>query len=132
MFFDSIQFKAMESGLSALNLKQEVITHNIANLDTPDYKMYEVDFGNALEQAYEKIKEKDPEDRKKDENVSYDFKAVVKRPDDISVLVDGNNVDIDEQSLELYSAYLQSSAIIQKMNAKISDIKYVLSQSNFK
>ena len=49
MFFDSIQFKAMESGLAALNMKQEVITHNIANLDTPDYKAYEVSFGNTLE-----------------------------------------------------------------------------------
>ena len=133
MFFDSIQFKAMESGLAALNMKQEAITHNIANLDTPDYKVYEVSFGNALERAYEAAKNDDENNsRKNNDKIEYDFKAVVKRPADISVLVDGNNVDIDEQSLELYSAYLQSSAIIQKMNAKISDIRYVLTQSNFK
>ncbi len=130
MFFDSIQFKAMESGLSALNMKQEIITHNIANIDTPDYKAYEINFGNMLERAYEADMMEDEEDR--DKTTSYDFKAKITRTDDISTRVDGNNVDIDEQSLELYSAYLQSSAIIQKMNAKISDVRYVLTQSNFK
>ncbi len=130
MFFDSIQFKAMESGLSALNMKQEIITHNIANIDTPDYKAYEIDFGNMLERAYAADMMEDEEDR--DKTTSYDFKAKITRTDDISTRVDGNNVDIDEQSLELYSAYLQSSAIIQKMNAKISDVRYVLTQSNFK
>lgn len=132
MFFDSIQFKAMESGLAALNMKQEVITHNIANLDTPDYKAYEVSFGNTLERAYEEAQRKDADEKTKDDKIDYDFKATVTRTGDISVLVDGNNVDIDEQSLELYSAYLQSAAIIQKMNSKISDIRYVLTQSNFK
>ncbi len=130
MFFDSIQFKAMESGLAALNMKQEVITHNIANIDTPDYKAYEVDFGNMLEKAYQSDMRDDEEVR--DKETSYDFKAKIKRTDDISTRVDGNNVDVDEQSLELYSTYIQSSAIIQKMNAKISDVRYVLTQSNFK
>lgn len=130
MFFDSIQFKAMESGLTALNMKQEVITHNIANIDTPDYKSYELNFGNMLEQAYQTNMKDDKDERKK--TSSYDFKVKVTKNTDTSVLVDGNNVDVDEQSLELYSTYLQSSAIIQKMNAKISDVRYVLTQSNFK
>lgn len=125
MFFDSIQFRAMECGLSALNLKQEVIAHNLANIDTPDYKSYEVNFKNVLEQTYQK--DKDDTER----NISYDFKAEVSKDKNLSVLVDGNNVDVDEQSLELYSTYVQSSAIIQKMNAKISDVRYVLTQANF-
>lgn len=128
MFYDSIQFKAMESGLTALNMKQEVISHNIANIDTPDYKSYELNFGNVLEQAYQSGLKKD--DAENNSN-AYDFKATVTRNSDTSVLVDGNNVDVDEQSLELYSTYLQSSAIIQKMNSKISDIRYVMTQANF-
>jgi flagellar basal-body rod protein FlgB len=115
----------MECGLSALNLKQEVISHNLANIDTPNYKSYEVNFENVLEQAYQS----DKDDTAK--NISYDFKAEVSKDNNLSVLVDGNNVDVDEQSLELYSTYVQSSAIIQKMNAKISDINYVLTQANF-
>lgn len=126
MFFDSLQFKAMECGLSALNLKQEVISHNIANIDTPDYKAYNVSFQNVLEDTYNAKDNQDSSDK-----LSYDFKAEISKDNNLSVLVDGNNVDVDEQSLELYSTYVQSSAIIEKMNAKISDIRYVLSQSNF-
>lgn len=129
MFFDSLQFKAMECGLSALNLKQEVISHNIANIDTPDYKAYNVSFQNVLEDTYNANNAKDNQDSS--DKLSYDFKAEISKDNNLSVLVDGNNVDVDEQSLELYSTYVQSSAIIEKMNAKISDIRYVLSQSNF-
>ena len=47
-------------------------------------------------------------------------------------MVDGNSVDIDKESLELYSTFVQSSAIIQKINAQFADYRYVLTQSNFK
>ena len=52
--------------------------------------------------------------------------------DTTEVLVDGNNVDVDKENLELYSTYLQSSAIINKMNSALSDLRYVLTNSNFK
>ena len=41
-------------------------------------------------------------------------------------------VDVDKENLELYSTYLQSSAIINKMNSALSDLRYVLTNSNFK
>lgn len=44
MYYDSISFKSMESGLAALNIKQKVHTQNIANIDTPDYKAKEYSF----------------------------------------------------------------------------------------
>jgi len=72
MFFDSLQFKAMECGLSALNLKQEVISHNIANIDTPDYKAYNVSFQNVLEDTYNAKNNQDSSDK-----LAYDFKAEI-------------------------------------------------------
>lgn len=129
MFFDSIHFKAMEGSLNALSTKQEVILTNIANVDTPDYKVKDFSFSNALENACAA-----PEishvgmDGKRD----YKFTGTITERDETSVLIDGNNVDIEEQSLELYSTYVQSSAIIQKMNMTIGDLRYVLTQANFK
>lgn len=38
MYLDSLAFKAMECGLKQLNIKQQIHTQNIANIDTPDYK----------------------------------------------------------------------------------------------
>ena len=49
MILDSLEFKAMESGIKAMAIKQQVHTHNIANIDTPDYKLKTFSFKNALE-----------------------------------------------------------------------------------
>ena len=48
MYLDSLAFKAMESGLKQLNIKQQIHTQNIANIDTPDYKYKYVTFENII------------------------------------------------------------------------------------
>ena len=60
------------------------------------------------------------------------FQAEVGTKDNVEVLVDGNNVDIENENLELYSAYIQQAATIQKMNSVISDYRYVLTNASFK
>lgn len=66
------------------------------------------------------------------DSVKYSFQAKVGVKDNVEVLVDGNNVDIETENLELYSAYIQQAATIQKMNAVISDYRYVLQNASFK
>ena len=117
MYLDSLAFKAMECGLKQLNIKQQIHTQNIANIDTPEYKY--VTFENTL-------------DEKIDGGRKYNFRAKVSEVEDTEVLVDGNNVDVDKENLELYSTYLQSSAIIRKMNSSIADLRYVLTNTNFR
>ncbi len=124
MILDSYQFKAMESGIKAMSIKQQVHTQNIANLDTPDYKVRTFSFGNALENQMKANENKD--------SVEYNFKAEVGMKDNVEVLVDGNNVDLEYENLELYSAYIQQAATIQKMNSVISDYRYVLQNASFK
>ena len=120
MILDSVTFKAMENGIKQMGIKQQVHTQNIANIDTPDYNYKTVTFKNTLEDAVEKGKKK------------YSFQTDVSEIYETDVLVDGNNVDVDKENLELYSAYIQSSAIISKLNAAINDVRYVLINSNFK
>ena len=124
MILDSFQFKAMESGIKAMSIKQQVHTQNIANLDTPDYKVKTFSFGNTLENQMKQNTKKD--------SMEYDFEAKVETKDNVEVLVDGNNVDLEYENLELYSAYIQQAATIQKMNSVISDYRYVLQNASFK
>lgn len=119
MILDSLEFKAMESGIKAMAIKQQVHTHNIANIDTPDYKLKTFSFKNALEDAI-------------DGKSEYKFEATVAERDNTEVLIDGNNVDVEAENLELYSAYIQSAATIQKMNSVVNDVRYVLTNANFK
>lgn len=119
MVLDSLQFKAMESGIKAMSLKQQIHTQNIANIDTPNYKLRTFSFENALENSI-------------GDNNKYKFEATVGQRDETEVQIDGNNVDVESENLELYRAYIQSAAIIQKMNSVISDTRYVMTNANFK
>lgn len=120
MYLDSIAFKAMENGIKQMAVKKEIHAQNIANIDTPDYNYKTVSFKNTLDDAVDKGKKK------------YCFQTDVSEIYETDVLVDGNNVDVDKENLELYSAYIQSSAIVNKLNASINDLKYVLTNSNFR
>lgn len=120
MYLDSIAFKAMESGIKQMAIKKEVHTQNIANIDTPDYNYKTVTFKNTLEDAMENGKKK------------YSFQTDVSEIYETDVLVDGNNVDVDKENLELYSAYIQQAAIVNKYNSAINDLRYVFTNSNFK
>ena len=123
MFMIHCSFGRWKAGFSDV-LKQQVHTQNIANVDTPDYKLREFSFGNALDGAIER--------RLENGNKEYAFEAKVTEQDQTEVLIDGNNVNLDSEGLELYSAYLQQAGIIQKMNSVFSDYNYVLSNTNFK
>lgn len=124
MLFNSLDFKALESSLNATYMKQEIISQNLANLDTPEYKAKEFSFENAMERAMGEA------DLKK--GGDYSFKAEITESKNTTVRVDGNNVDADKESMELYSAYLQSAYLVEKINAVISNYRYVLNQSQFK
>ncbi|MGN0622977.1 MAG: flagellar basal body rod protein FlgB [Oscillospiraceae bacterium] len=123
MLFDSLDFKAMEASLGALNTKQQVITQNLANIDTPGYKTQEVSFQDLLNE------ELDKDIRNKND---YAFETKIIQTEDTYFNPDGNNVDADKESLELYSTYLQSAYIIQKMNSTIGNYQYVLTNANFR
>lgn len=119
--FDSLEFKAMENSLSALWTKQQVIAQNLANVDTPNYKAKEVSFENVLDKEM-----LDRGDNK------YAFKTTITEEENTYINPDGNNVDTDKESMELYSTYLQSAYIVQKMNSTIANYRYVMQNTSFK
>ena len=82
--------------LNAYTIRNEVIQHNIANVDTPDFKKKVVDFERAFAAALDDskrtgrldIKRAEPKIRVINENFNY--------------RLDGNNVDIDLEMVDLY------------------------------
>ena len=49
--FGSVSFTAMTSALDALSMRQRVIAHNIANVQTPGFQARRVAFEDALAEA---------------------------------------------------------------------------------
>ena len=43
--------------------------------------------------------------------------------------LDGNNVDLERENLELFDTYLQASYLYQKIGGQFSNLRYVLNQA---
>ena len=48
--FDYTSFRIMEQGINLLSQQQNIIAHNIANQDTPDYKCKYLYFAGVLKE----------------------------------------------------------------------------------
>lgn len=138
--FDSAAFKITEQGLDAAWYKQQVISHNIANVSTPDFKAKTVDFGLVLK---EKMKcpyhgrTSCPHDHLRSENGSAQVSGSgassgnddelvwvnTTYETDTSQLLNGNNVDIEKEGLSLVDVQYQYKTMIDYMNSQYAMIR---------
>lgn len=116
MIFKNKEFTTMQSGLDALWMKQRVISNNIANYETPGFKTQHVTFQEVLSNQMVNGKEKE---------ISQ-FQAVVSTDYATSARLDGNNVDLDKESLELWETYAQYSYLTEKISGQFSNMRYVI------
>lgn len=84
----------LESYLSVTNQRETVIASNMANIDTPGYRAKDIDFQHELARAMAA-----PEGAAPTAAVR-NVQGLLERPD-------GNNVDVDRESLELAETQLQ-------------------------
>ncbi len=117
--FNDLSFRAMQSSLDAMWMKQNIIVHNLANYETPGFKAKQLSFQDTLEDA-----QKGLGDRTK-----YAFQATVTTDEAAVVRPDGNNVDLDKENIELMNTYYQTLALYQKISGQISDMRYVIGQA---
>lgn len=116
MLFDTVEFHAMQSSLDSLWMRQKAISHNIANYETPNYKSKDVVFENVLKGAQLNTTG----------GGKYQFQTSMVTDENTKVRPDGNNVDLDVESLKLYQTYAQSSYLTQKINGQFTNMRYVL------
>lgn len=120
MLFNSLEFKSMESSISALWQKQQVISHNLSNQDTPNFKAKKLTFQDVLE------------NNRREGDTAYQFQATISQDNSTKTRPDGNNVDIEKENLELMDTYYQSLALYQKISGQFTNMRSVLSQASFK
>jgi len=115
--FDLDLSNVMEKSLDALWLRQKVISNNIVNADTPGYKSKSVEFEELLTKAL---------NSNSDKKVIPQAKIVTN--EDVAVREDGNSVDIDRESLELYRVQIQYEYMVKKITDELSNIRLVLTE----
>ena len=124
-------FDYLERGLSAANLRHEVIADNLANINTPNFKRSEVVFEELLaKEIYGDDGDKLPLVRTHDKHLPVGkfplAKARVERDDTTTMRADNNNVDIDMEMASLAKNQLYYNALARQLSGHISRIKSVM------
>lgn len=97
-------------------IREKAIANNVANVDTPGYKRKDVEFQNILEHELKSTKHRSLQEAvdnvslKRLESRSYTDHAA------FSYRLDGNNVDIDTENVELASEQLRYQALTTAVN----------------
>ena len=107
-------------------LKQEAISNNIANQDTPGYKRKDVEFESVLEQELRHSKYTSLDSRVHNVNLNRLNVQTYTDSAGYSYRVDGNNVDPEQEYVQLAAAQIQYNALIDSMNEEFSRIKSVI------
>lgn len=109
-------------GLDAVWLRQKVISNNIANSETPGYKRLNVEFEDLLKN----LVEGNYNDLEKLKNAIESIEPTVTEDSATSTRLDGNNVVMDKENIELARAQLQYDYLVSSLSSQISRLKYAI------
>ncbi|MDL2232237.1 flagellar basal body rod protein FlgB [Ruminococcaceae bacterium OttesenSCG-928-L11] len=125
MNLNSVYNTAMEKAMSALWERQQTISHNIANEDTPGYKAKRIEFESMLKTEMDSILRNSVPKR---ESISR-LRNTTTREYELGGLagrVDGNSVDLDSEYIEMARTRYQYYALEQKVAGHYTNLKYVI------
>ena len=118
----------LKSAADASWTREEVLTNNIANVDTPNYKRQDVEFSSYLANALQRSGKNSSSLTQRVNNVDYKDIYIRTYTDNstLSYRTDGNNVDLSTENVELASEQINYNALIDSMNNEFSRFKSVL------
>lgn len=111
----------IERGLDAAWLRNDVISQNIANVDTPGYKRKVVQFEEFLNNEMKTGRISQGKSR-----FSTNGIQITEDPAESSYRSDGNNVDIENEMALLAANTLRYNTLIQRMNGDFQKLKTVI------
>lgn len=125
--------KVLEKTLDAGLARNEAISNNIANVDTPGYKRKSVEFEEMLSQAIDKNGiEGFRTDSRHIPIGTLDIDEVginvVVDKSSLSFRLDGNNVDIENEMALMAKNTIQYNTITQKLSGEFKKLKSVISE----
>ena len=132
--FESVTHNLAEQALDATWYKQQVISNNIANSDTPDYKAKTVEFGLILKEKckcrYHDEVEDDNYHRRDDRNCTdpIELSVVTTYETNTNQILDGNNVDMEKEQTALADAQYQYGALTDYLNNNYAMIRAAISK----
>ncbi len=103
--------------------RKDIITNNIANVDTVGYKRRDLNFEHVLREELGNSKYTSLDTKVKNADLSDLNPSVYKDYAYFSYRLDGNNVDIDTEEAELASEQIKYEALTKGINYEFTRMK---------
>lgn len=123
----------MQRGMEAASMRHEVISDNIANVNTPNFRKSDVVFEDLLakeiygdEEAGRRLKMVRTRDKHLPMEVHRRAAPVIQRDETTIMRVDDNNVDIDMEMASLAKNQLYYNALATEMKGHFAKLKSVI------
>ena len=122
-----------ESALRVREARQEILASNIANADTPNYKARDINFSAALKQVAESrqaVNGKLPLATTAGAHIaskgSSQIAGAIQYRNDQQGSIDGNDVDVDKERLQLTDNGMNYEATVTLISAQIHNMLAVI------
>ena len=118
----------LDKSADASWMRENVITNNIANIDTPGYKRQDVDFESVLQKALGKTKYSSLDKKVRELNQDLGKLTTTSYTDaaNYSYRLDRNNVDENTENAELASESLRYQLLTTAITNNFSRMQTVL------
>ena len=109
--------------------RNEILDSNIANVDTPGYKRQDLSFESVLSSAVARAASSSRTLTQTVRNIDYDSVKPTVYTDNanVSYRLDGNNVDIDTEQVELASNQYYYAGVVDSMKQEFDRFKTAMS-----
>ena len=106
--------------------RESVINNNIANVSTVGYKRQDIDFQSVLREELGNCKHKSLDNKINELDISDLNAQIYTDSANYSNRLDGNNVDIDTENVELASEQIRYDALATSINSEFSRMRAAL------
>lgn len=117
----------LEHALNYSSAKQKVISQNIANVDTPNYKAKDASFKAVFQEAMGQSFQ-----ARKSDSRHYDFSSrpshmagVINKPN-VNYNENGNSVDLDKEMADMATNQIYFNALTERINGKFNTLQTVI------
>lgn len=127
-YFDNLTTSLLTKNLDGLWLRQQVIMENVANRSTPNYKSKFVDFEHELKSKIDAINGKNNAVKASElRNELESTKIVLGENTDKTMRLDGNNVDVEKENIEMVRTQFNYSYTVAQLNSYFAKMKMAIS-----
>ena len=106
--------------------RESLIANNLANVNTPNYKRQDIDFQSALKNELGRYKYTSLDEKIERTQLNRLNPSVYTDSASYSYRLDGNNVDIDTEEVELASEQIKYQALTKSIASEFERLRTVI------